>query len=312
VGDDEALMAVIEVDGVEPPELEADFPVSVAIVLPDKTAASLVGDFYSVQQVNGRDFRVSPGIEMTTSPAGMELVVATVLRYAGLTGEENVVELYSGAGTLTAFLAEQVGELVAVERNPDAVADLAVNLNDLDNVNVFEGEVETVLPMLPEGVDLMVAHPWANGLSRQAIAAIIAARPIRFRCGHAGPRRPFPGQSGLPISRSPTHRHAATNFSHRNRVALDTRGLTFLCREFRELCNGQEFIEPQRTQRINEKNFAPFAVKSSTRSHRLCRPLAAESGRIGRPGWWVAEFRQTAVRSWRCFAPGHFAAFWRA
>ncbi len=180
IGDDEALLAAIEVDGVEPPELEADFPVSVAIVLPDKTAASLVGDFYSVQQVNGRDFRISPGVEMITSPAGMSLVVDTVLHYAALTGEENVIELYSGAGTLTAFLAEQAGEIVAVERNPDAVADLSVNLHDLENVNVFEGEAETVLPLMPEEVDLMVAHPWANGLSRKAVAAIIAAKPQRF------------------------------------------------------------------------------------------------------------------------------------
>ncbi len=180
VGDDEALLAAIEVDGVEPPELEADFPVSVAIVLPDKTAASLVGDFYSVQQVNGRDFRISPGVEMVSSPAGMGVVVDTVLRYAALTGEENVIELHSGAGTLTAFLAKQAGELVAVERNPDAVADLAVNLDDLDNVNVFEGEIESVLPLMPEGVELMVAHPWANGLSRRAVSAIVAAKPARF------------------------------------------------------------------------------------------------------------------------------------
>jgi 23S rRNA (uracil1939-C5)-methyltransferase len=110
----------------------------------------------------------------------MKLVVATVLGYAALTGEENVIELYSGTGTLTAFLAEQAGEIVAVERNPDAVADLAVNLDDLDNVNVFEGEVEDVLPLMPEGVDLMVAHPWANGLSRKAVTAIIAAKPERF------------------------------------------------------------------------------------------------------------------------------------
>ncbi|MAT96075.1 MAG: hypothetical protein CL608_02945 [Anaerolineaceae bacterium] len=180
VGDDEALLAAIEVDGVEPPELEADFPISVAIVLPDKTAASLVGDLYSVQQVNGRDFRISPGVEMTPSPAGMKLVVETVLRYAALTGEENVIELYSGVGTLTAFLAEQAAELVAVERNLDAVADLTANLDDLDNVNVFEGEVEDVLQLMPEEVDLMVAHPWANGLSRKAMTAIIAAKPERL------------------------------------------------------------------------------------------------------------------------------------
>ncbi|MCB8938235.1 MAG: class I SAM-dependent RNA methyltransferase [Ardenticatenaceae bacterium] len=180
VGDDEALLAAIEVDGVEPPELEADFPISVAIVLPDKTAASLVGDFYSVQRINGRDFRISPGVDMAGSPAGMELVVQTVLRYAMLTGEENVVELYSGAGTLTAFLAEKSAEVVAVERNPDAVADLAVNLDDLDNVNLFEGEVEDVLPLMPEEVEVMVAHPWGNGLSKKAVTAVSQAKPARF------------------------------------------------------------------------------------------------------------------------------------
>ncbi|MCP4418886.1 MAG: class I SAM-dependent RNA methyltransferase, partial [Chloroflexi bacterium] len=142
VGDDEALLAAIEVDGVEPPQLEADFPISVAIVLPDKTAASLVGDNFSVQQVNGRDFRVSPGVMWTPSPAGMGLVVETVLRYASLVGQETVVELCSGAGTLTAFLATQAGELLAVERNKDAVADLAVNLHDFENVALYEGAVE--------------------------------------------------------------------------------------------------------------------------------------------------------------------------
>ncbi|GJM42511.1 MAG: putative RNA methyltransferase [Ardenticatenaceae bacterium] len=180
VGDDEALLAAIEVDGVEPPELEADFPVSVAIVLPDKTAASLVGDFYSVQQINGRDFRVSPGVVLAPSPAGMALVVQTVLRFAALTGEENVIELYSGAGTLTAFLAEQAAEIVAIERNADAAADLTVNLDDLDNVNLFESEVEAVLPLMPEGVEVMVAHPDSSGLSRKAITAVTHAQPLKF------------------------------------------------------------------------------------------------------------------------------------
>ena len=180
VGDDEALLAAIEVDGVEPPQLEADFPISVAIVLPDKTAASLVGDNYSVQQVNGRDFRVSPGVFMTPSPAGMELVIDTVLRYAALTGQETVVELCSGAGTLTAFLAAQAKELLAVERNADAVADLAANLGDLDNVSVYEGEVEAVLPLLPAPAEVMVVHPWANGLSRKAGSAVTKAKPARL------------------------------------------------------------------------------------------------------------------------------------
>ncbi|MBK8905112.1 MAG: class I SAM-dependent RNA methyltransferase [Anaerolineaceae bacterium] len=180
IGDDEALLAAIEVDDVEPPELEADFPISVAIVLPDKTAASLVGDFYSVQQVNGRDFRVSPGVDMATSPTAMQAVVQTVLRYAALTGQETVIELFSGVGTLTAFLAERAKEVIAVERNSDAVEDLAVNLDDRENVALYEEDVEVVLPTLPTGVEVMVVHPWANGLSRQAISAIGRAAPHRL------------------------------------------------------------------------------------------------------------------------------------
>lgn len=180
VGDDEALLAAIEVDGVEPPELEADFPISVAIVLPDKTAASLVGDLFTVQLVNGRDFRLSPGVHISPSPAAMGLVVQTVLQYAALTKTERVIELYSGAGTLTAFLAEQAGELIAVDQNPDAVADLAVNLHDLDNVSVYEGEVEDVLPLLPAAADLVVMHPWSIGLSRKAMSVLVKAKPARI------------------------------------------------------------------------------------------------------------------------------------
>ncbi|HEX6384964.1 MAG TPA: TRAM domain-containing protein, partial [Anaerolineae bacterium] len=159
IGVDEALLAAIEVEGVEPPELEADFPVSVAIVLPDNTAASLVGDHYIVQAVKGRDFRVSPGCFFYPSPPAAEHIVDTTLKYAALNGTETVVEAYSGVGTLTAFLSAAAGQVIAVEVNPDAVADAAVNLEDTDNVSVYQGYVEDVLPTLDVRGNVMVVHP---------------------------------------------------------------------------------------------------------------------------------------------------------
>ncbi|HFQ94703.1 MAG TPA: class I SAM-dependent RNA methyltransferase [Anaerolineae bacterium] len=180
VGDDEALLAAVEVDGVEPPSLEADFPISVAIVLPDRTAASLVGDNFTVQAVKGRDFRVSPGCVFAPSPAGMELVVDTALRYAALTEQETAVDAYSGVGTLTAFLAEQAAQVIAIEKNPDAVADTAVNLADCDNVSLYEGAVEETLPALDINCDALVANPPKTGLSREATKQILALRPSRI------------------------------------------------------------------------------------------------------------------------------------
>ncbi len=180
LGDDEAMLAAIEVDGVEPPELEADFPVSVAIVLPDKTSASLVGDNFTVQVVRGRDFRISPGCYFAPSPAAMDLVVETVLRYAALSGQETVLDLYSGVGVLTAFLAAQAQEVIAVEVNPDAVADTAVNLVDSENVSVYEGAVEEVLPQLDISPDLIVVNPTNQGITREATKLILEKRPSKI------------------------------------------------------------------------------------------------------------------------------------
>jgi len=179
-GDDEALLAAIEVDGVEPPDLEADFPVSVAIVLPDKTAASLVGDNYTVQQVKGRDFRVSPGCYLAPSPAAMGLVVDTVVRQAALRGTERVLELYSGVGTLTAFLAPDAAELVAVERNGDAAADTAVNLEEFENVTLYQDWAENVLPLIQQDVDLLLMHPDERGISKQVQDEVARIRPSRI------------------------------------------------------------------------------------------------------------------------------------
>lgn len=179
-GDDAALLAALEVEGVEPPQLEADFPVSVSIVLPDNTAASLVGDPYLVRTVKERPFRTSPGVAFAPSIPGMVQVIDAVLAYAQLDGSETVLELYSGAGVLTAFLAAAAGQVVAIERNPDAVADAATNLDDTDNVSLYQGDVEAVLPSLDMAADLMVIHPDERGMTRQAVTAVVQHKTPRL------------------------------------------------------------------------------------------------------------------------------------
>ncbi len=179
VGDDEALLAAVEVDGVEPPELEADFPLSVVIVLPDDTAVNLIGDNFTMQTIKGRDFRISAGCYLPPGMGGMELLLETVLRFARLTGTERVLELYSGVGMLTAFLAEGAADVVAIEMNPDAVADTAVNV-DADNVSLYESAVEEVLPELDIKPDVLVLHPPKEGLSRAAARLVAALRPSRI------------------------------------------------------------------------------------------------------------------------------------
>ncbi len=100
-------------------------------------------------------------------------------RYATLTGKETVIDGYSGVGLLTAFLAENAASVIAIEVNPDAVADTAVNLQDTNNVSLYEGWLEDVLPQLPTP-DLLVVHPPQKGLSKPVIHTITRKRPFRI------------------------------------------------------------------------------------------------------------------------------------
>jgi 23S rRNA (uracil1939-C5)-methyltransferase len=176
----ENMSAALEVDNVEPPQLEVDFPVSVAIVLPDRTAASLIGDPYLIQEVKGQRFRVSPGCFFQSNLSGAELLADVVLAYANLKGNELVVEAYSGVGMLTAFLATKARELVAIEQNDDAAADLVANLDHLDNVKLYHGLVEETLPALDNRPDLLVVNPGTGGLTAPVVGRIKTLGPSRL------------------------------------------------------------------------------------------------------------------------------------
>ena len=177
LGDEDELLAALEVEGVEPPELAVDFPVSVSIVLPDRTAATLIGDPYLVRTVGGRPMRVSPGVPFPHSATAAEMLAAAVLEMAEITPGEVVLESLAGAGWLTAALAGRAAEVVAIEPNPDAVADAAENLDAFDNVALYEATEAEALPALERAPDVAVFH--SGGLSTAALDWLAAARPGR-------------------------------------------------------------------------------------------------------------------------------------
>ncbi|MFN2136117.1 MAG: class I SAM-dependent RNA methyltransferase [Candidatus Promineifilaceae bacterium] len=175
-----AMLAALEIEDAEAPELAVDFPLSVALVLPDSTAASLIGEPYLVYPVKERVFRASPGSFFQPNLGMAAELVDVMLDLAALSGTERVLELYSGVGMLTAFLAQQALEVMAIEANSDAVIDMAVNLDDLDNVSLYHGFVEDVLPELAERPDLVVFDPGLNGLTARVIDQIAALSAPRL------------------------------------------------------------------------------------------------------------------------------------
>jgi 23S rRNA (uracil1939-C5)-methyltransferase len=181
VGGDDDLLIALETEDVEPPELEVDVPVSVAMVLPTGEAANLIGDNYLVHHCAGRRWRVSAGGFFQVNLGAAEHLVRQVNRMAALEGHEIVLELYSGVGLFTATLSAGAERVVGVEANPDAVSDAAVNLEDTDNVELYQGSVEDILPaLLDVPFDVVVVDPPRGGVDPEVIDSLLEIRASRI------------------------------------------------------------------------------------------------------------------------------------
>jgi tRNA/tmRNA/rRNA uracil-C5-methylase (TrmA/RlmC/RlmD family) len=133
----------------------------------------------------GRRWRVSAGGFWQVHPAAADALADAVDAYAAARPGETALDLYCGAGLLTAGLAVAVGEqgrVVGVESDRAAVAHARANLADLPHARVERGRVDAgTLPdyvRLAGGrVDAVVLDPPRAGAGRELSAALAALRP---------------------------------------------------------------------------------------------------------------------------------------
>ncbi len=122
-------------------------------------------------------FRCSAGSFFQVNLAQTEKLVELVLERLNLQGTEHVLDLYSGVGLFTAFLAAQAFKISAVELFAPAVEDASVNLSDYSNIDIYVGKIEAVLPDLSKDYDAAVVDPPRAGMDAPALGALIDLQP---------------------------------------------------------------------------------------------------------------------------------------
>ncbi len=162
------------------PQIEVNFPVSVNLLLSDNEPVNLIGSPQTHYTLLGRSFRVTAGSFFQVNLPVASLLVEHVLEQLDLHGDETVLDLYSGVGLFTAFIAERAGLVISAESYPPAVTDADVNLGDLDNVDLIEGVVEGVLEDIEGPIDAVVVDPPRSGLELAVIEHLLRLRPPRL------------------------------------------------------------------------------------------------------------------------------------
>ena len=174
--------------------IQAAAPKTVGVVLNTNTRKGnvILGDKY--RTIWGQDFLMDTlcGLEFKLSVPSFyqvnrdqaEVLYGKALEFAGLTGEETVLDLYCGTGTITLCLAKRAKKAIGAEIVEPAIRDARENAerNGVKNVEFFCGDSADIAEKLErEGLkpDVITVDPPRKGLAPGVIASVAGMGPKR-------------------------------------------------------------------------------------------------------------------------------------
>jgi 23S rRNA (uracil1939-C5)-methyltransferase len=152
--------------------------------------ALLWGDDAIEEEILGLRFRLRPSAFLQTNTEMAAELYALAREAAGLSGTENVYDLYCGTGTIALALAAGARSVWGLEISEEAVACAIENaeLNGIGNASFFAGNVGQTVEELREEAgppDVVVVDPPRAGLAGKALrrtGALQAPRIVYVSC----------------------------------------------------------------------------------------------------------------------------------
>ena len=153
------------------------------VIFGDETRV-LWGNEVIYDELDGIRFAISARSFYQVNPQQTVALYRKAVEYAGLTGNENVIDAYCGIGTISLFLARQAGHVYGVEIVPEAIEDAKRNaeLNQIDNATFEAGPAEVVIPRWKQEEnkpDVIVVDPPRKGCDSELLDTILAMKPER-------------------------------------------------------------------------------------------------------------------------------------
>ena len=197
----ESLLCVVANDDALPFEAElvralrGAAPKTVGVVLNTNTAKTnvvlggryrtLYGQDYIEDKLCGNTFRLSVPSFYQVNRAQCEKLYGKVLEFAELRGDETLLDLYCGVGTIALTMAGRAKRVLGAEIVPEAVEDARANAarNGIENAAFFCGDAsEVAARLLSEGLrpDVITVDPPRKGLAEDVVRAIAEMTPRRI------------------------------------------------------------------------------------------------------------------------------------
>ncbi|TVV37173.1 23S rRNA (uracil(1939)-C(5))-methyltransferase RlmD [Weissella cibaria] len=133
----------------------------------------------------GKKFVIGPNSFYQVNPQTTETLYQLAADKAGLTGDEEVIDAYSGIGTISLTIADRVKSVLGVEVVPGAVDDAKRNadINGVNNAKFELGKAEEKMIEWHEAgmrPDVIFVDPPRKGLTPELIDAATGMEPEKF------------------------------------------------------------------------------------------------------------------------------------
>jgi 23S rRNA (uracil1939-C5)-methyltransferase len=178
-GDEDELILILESHSPEPPELEIEAGISVTHLYEENTVV-IAGTDHIVLRVLERDFKVSAASFFQVNTIMAEKLVNHLLTSLPVSMSTTLLDVYCGVGLFSAFFAPKCGRVIGIESSESACEDFVANLDEFDNVELYEGLAEEVLPSLVGQIGNLsyaIVDPPRAGLDKQVIDEILKLVP---------------------------------------------------------------------------------------------------------------------------------------
>lgn len=153
------------------------------LVLGEKNI-TLYGEDTIFDTLLGIRFEISPHSFYQVNPVMTEKLYQKAIEYANLSGNENVMDIYCGIGTISLCVAKDAKKVIGVEIVEAAIENAKENAknNGITNAHFYADSAENIVPKLideGERPDVVIIDPPRKGSDEKTLSAIVKASPKR-------------------------------------------------------------------------------------------------------------------------------------
>lgn len=134
-----------------------------------------------VSKIGNYEFFVSDKSFFQVNKYNVKNLYDKVLEYAELTGNENILDLYCGTGTIGIYLSKYAKSVIGIEVNEQAIFDANVNKNknNIENISFICDTTSNINNIVNNDFDVIIVDPPRSGLDKNTINFLINSKAKR-------------------------------------------------------------------------------------------------------------------------------------